>query len=155
MGVTAPVPLEDCLGPAGVPLLAGSVQRHPEPESGSGQRGRGPAAQQRGGDGGRGQAPSGTVRGAVSHSLQKGHADPLVWMLCIRGLAVRGWQPVSVGIPEVHGVGRGATRRGRESGALGSGVVRKERGQARPTPQGLALPAPSGASPSSTPVPKH
>ena len=141
-GYHAPCALEDCLGPAGVPLLVGSVQHHPEPESCSGQRSRGPAAQRRGVDGGRGRLPSGTVGGAVSHSLQKGHADPLVWMLCIHGLAVGGWQSVSVVIPEVHGVGCGATRRGRKRGALGSGVVRKERGQASPAPQGPALPAP-------------
>ena len=43
---------------------AGRLQRHPEPESGSGQRGRGPAAQQRGGDGERGHAAFRDCRGS-------------------------------------------------------------------------------------------
>lgn len=105
--------------------------------------------------GARGRLPSGTVGEAVSHSLQKGHADTLVWTLCIQGLAVGGWQSVSVVIPEVHGVGHGATRRDWERGALGNGVVRKERGQASPVPRGRPSPHPSRASPSPTPVPKH
>ena len=106
---------------------------------------RGAEGQQRSGEvsmGAGGRLPSGTVGEAVSHSLQKGHADTLVWTLCIQGLAVGVWQSVSVVIPEVHGVGHGATRRDWERGALGNGVVRKERGQASPVPQGLALPAP-------------
>ena len=133
--------LEDCLGPAGVPLLAGSSATPNLSQA----RARGVEGQQHSREavmGRGGRLPSGTVGGAVSHSLQKGHADLLVWTLCIRGLAVEGRQPVSVGIPEVHGVGRGATRRGRERGTLGSGVVRKERGQAPPAHQGPALPAP-------------
>lgn len=56
-------------------------------------RARGAEGQQRSREvvmGAGGRLPSGTVGGAVSYSLQKGHADPLVWTLCIQGLAVGG-----------------------------------------------------------------